>query len=309
MKQLKLIVSLFLCCIAYFSYGQSPVIISQPYKFQKYVRVTGSLFSDSTLLDLDSSKRVPTTAWVKKNFVSTIGAGTVLSFNTRTGAVVPVAGDYASLTETLTGKTMSGSSNTFTNIGNSSLVNSLITANGVSMSLGGSYSLNLNNSLTVNNGGAGDASGFTFNGSVAKSLSYNSIGAVPTTRTINGLDLSTNRTITANTPNALANGWGMLSFSYNGGTPGILVAPDTTAGHLATQYYASIVVGPDGIVLGLTTTVASPPTAVTTAGTYRLNNALVVKGSSTNTTIDAQDATLNRYDLIVADASGTFSVV
>jgi hypothetical protein len=36
------------------------------------------------------------------------------------------------------------------------------------------------NALTMNNGGAGDASGSTFNGSAAKTISYNSIGAAPT---------------------------------------------------------------------------------------------------------------------------------
>ena len=35
------------------------------------------------------------------------------------------------------------------------------------------------NALTFNNGGSGDASGTTFNGSAAKTLSYNSIGAAP----------------------------------------------------------------------------------------------------------------------------------
>jgi hypothetical protein len=36
---------------------------------------------------------------------------------------------------------------------------------------------NTTNSLTINNGGVGDASGSTFNGSVARTISYNSIGA------------------------------------------------------------------------------------------------------------------------------------
>lgn len=52
------------------------------------------------------------------------------------------------------------------------------------------------NPLTVDNNGSGDASGFTFDGSAAKTLSYNSIGAVPTTRTINGTALSSNVTLT-----------------------------------------------------------------------------------------------------------------
>jgi hypothetical protein len=35
------------------------------------------------------------------------------------------------------------------------------------------------NALTINNGGSGDASGSTFNGSVARTISYNTIGAAP----------------------------------------------------------------------------------------------------------------------------------
>jgi len=51
------------------------------------------------------------------------------------------------------------------------------------------------NSLTFNNSGTGDASGSTFNGSAAKTLSYNSIGAQPTLisgtniKTVNGTSL------------------------------------------------------------------------------------------------------------------------
>jgi len=51
------------------------------------------------------------------------------------------AGMSASSTDTLTNKTISGSSNTLSNIGNSSLTNSTITVNGTSVSLGGSVSV------------------------------------------------------------------------------------------------------------------------------------------------------------------------
>jgi hypothetical protein len=51
------------------------------------------------------------------------------------------AGMSASSTDTLTNKTISGSSNTLSNIGNSSLTNSSITVNGTSVSLGGSVSV------------------------------------------------------------------------------------------------------------------------------------------------------------------------
>jgi hypothetical protein len=43
--------------------------------------------------------------------------------------------------QTLTNKTMSGSSNTFSSIGNSSLTNSSITINGTAVSLGGSVTI------------------------------------------------------------------------------------------------------------------------------------------------------------------------
>jgi hypothetical protein len=51
------------------------------------------------------------------------------------------------------------------------------------------------NTLTVNNSGSGDASSFTFNGSVAHTISYNSIGAQPTLvsgtniKTVGGISL------------------------------------------------------------------------------------------------------------------------
>jgi len=51
------------------------------------------------------------------------------------------AGMSASSTDTLTNKTISGSSNTLSNIGNASLTNSSITVNGTSVSLGGSVSV------------------------------------------------------------------------------------------------------------------------------------------------------------------------
>jgi len=92
----------------------------------------------------------------------------VSSFNTRVGAVIPVAGDYASLTETLTNKTISGSSNTLSNIANAALTNSAITINGVSTSLGGSY--------TANNLTATDATltfSGSYNGSTARTVGVN----------------------------------------------------------------------------------------------------------------------------------------
>jgi hypothetical protein len=76
-------------------------------------------------------------------------AGGVTSFNSRTGAVIPSAGDYNNITETLTNKTIAAGSNTITGLTNSNLsgsagitnvnlANSTITIAGNSTALGGS---------------------------------------------------------------------------------------------------------------------------------------------------------------------------
>ncbi|MBN8668773.1 MAG: hypothetical protein J0M30_14845 [Chitinophagales bacterium] len=51
------------------------------------------------------------------------GGGGVTSFNGRTGAVTPQAGDYNTVTETLSNKSMDGANNTFTNIPQSAVTN------------------------------------------------------------------------------------------------------------------------------------------------------------------------------------------
>lgn len=64
------------------------------------------------------------------------GSSGVTSFNSRTGAVSPQAGDYSAITETLTNKSISGASNILTVIPNSALTNSALTIGSTSCSLG-----------------------------------------------------------------------------------------------------------------------------------------------------------------------------
>lgn len=99
------------------------------------------------------------------------------------------------------------------------------------------------------------------------------------------------------TTNALTNGPGLLSFSFNGGTAGIQAAVDTNYVGLAQDMILS---GMGVTLSGVTATVA--------AGSYRLNQANH-SVSSTGVTIPAQDATLNRYTLIVANTSGVLSAI
>ena len=83
------------------------------------------------------------------------------------------AGDIASIdaTQTLTNKTISGSSNTLTNIPNSALSNNSITVNGTSFELGASHTITAANpnSLTIGTG----LNGTSFDGSSAVTISIN----------------------------------------------------------------------------------------------------------------------------------------
>lgn len=127
------------------------------------------------------------------------GASTFTSntLNIPTYTLSGLGGITASSTDVLTNKSISGNTNTLTAIPNSALTNSTISG----VSLGS----NLNN-ITFNNGGSGDASGTTYNGSVAKTISYNSIGALPTS----GFTTSAINTLYGYTP---ANGANYLPLS------------------------------------------------------------------------------------------------
>jgi hypothetical protein len=98
----------------------------------------------------------------------TIGTGlSGSSYNGSSGVTIAIDSTVATLTggQTLTNKTISGSSNTLSNIANASLTNSSITINGSTISLGGSATVTATatNALTL---GAG-LTGTSYNGSTA----------------------------------------------------------------------------------------------------------------------------------------------
>jgi hypothetical protein len=96
-----------------------------------------------------------------------------------------------SATVTLTNKTISGSSNTLSDIGNSSLTNSSITINGNAVSLGGSTTVTAtaSNALTLGTG----LTGTSYNGSSAVTAAIDT--SVVTTLT--GTQTLTNKTLTS----------------------------------------------------------------------------------------------------------------
>jgi hypothetical protein len=94
------------------------------------------------------------------------------SYNGSTGVTIAIDSSVVTETgtQTLSNKTISGSSNTLSNIANSSLTNSSITVNGSSISLGGSATVTANttNALSFSTGLSAASS---FNGSSAVSVS------------------------------------------------------------------------------------------------------------------------------------------
>ena len=143
-------------------------------------------------------------------------------------------------TQTLTNKTISGSSNTLSNIGNSSLTNSSITINGSPISLGGSVTVGTGTVTSVS--GTGTVNGLTLTGTVTTSGSLTLGGTLSgiansaltnSSITINGssVSLGGSVTVTATASNALTIGTGLSGTSYNGSAP-VTIAIDSTVATL-----------------------------------------------------------------------------
>ena len=256
---------------------------------------------------------------------------------TQTGATnvtLPTTGTLATLAgaETLTNKTINGSNNTLQSIANSSLTNSSVTYNGVTVALGASGTITAvtTAAATFNNSGSGDASGTTFDGSTARTISYNTVGASPlagstsfttagtitqgtwnataiannylanSSITINGssVSLGGSVTVTATASNALTIGTGLSGSSYNGSTA-VTIAISNTGVSAATYGSASsvpaIVVNAQGQITSATNTAIAIAASQVTSGT------LAVAQGGTNL------ASYTAGDLLYASATTTLS--
>ena len=256
---------------------------------------------------------------------------------TQTGATnvtLPTTGTLATLAgaETLTNKTISGSNNTLQSIANSSLTNSSVTYNGVTVALGASGTITAvtTAAATFNNSGSGDASGTTFDGSTARTISYNTLGASPlagstsfttagtitqgtwnataiannylanSSITINGssVSLGGSVTVTATASNALTIGTGLSGSSYNGSTP-VTIAISNTGVSAATYGSASIV--PVIVVNAQGQITSATDTSIAIAASQVTSGTLAVARGGTNL------ASYTAGDLLYASATTTLS--
>jgi hypothetical protein len=222
----------------------------------------------------------------------TIGTGlSGGSYNGSSAVTIAIDATVATLTgtQTLTNKTISGSDNTLSNIGNGSLTNSSVTINGSSVSLGGSITVTANttNALTIGTG----LSGTSFNGSSAVTIAIDSTVATLTgTQTLTNKSIDgANNTLT-NIPNgALTNssltiGTTAISLGSSsltlGGLTSVAVTQDpTSALQLATKQYVDAVA--EGLHVHASCAAATPNTlASLTGGTVTYNNGTAGVGAT-----------------------------
>ena len=183
----------------------------------------------------------------------TIGTGlSGGSYDGSAAVTIAIDSTVATLTgsQTLTNKTMSGVSNTFSNIPNSGLTNSSITINGSSVSLGGSTTVTASTTGTLTLGTG--LTGTSFNGStnVTTAIDTSVVATLTGTQTLTNKSMSGSNNTFLNIPNsALSNstisgvslgsnlytltiGTGLTGTSYNG-SGAVTVAIDSTVATLS----------------------------------------------------------------------------
>lgn len=189
---------------------------------------------------------------------------TSAKWQTNTGTVaVPV---WSDLTATYA-IAISGNAGTATTLATARTINS------VSFNGSANILVNTNNAATFNNGGAGAASGSTFNGSAALTISYNTVGAPSATGTgasgnwgisITGNAATATSATSATTATTAGNVSGTVAIA-NGGTASTTAAAALVA--LGQQ------TGLTGAALTPTGTTAQRPTPAT--GHFRFNTTTV----------------------------------
>ena len=189
--------------------------------------VTNAQLANSSLTYNGVTVALGASGTITANTTSTLTIGTGLSgtsFNGSSPVTIAIDSTVATLTgaQTLTNKTISGASNTLSDIGNASLTNSAITIGSTSVSLGGT--------ITTFAGTSISGSTNTLTNIANASLTNSAI-------TINGssVSLGASVTVTATATSALTIGTGLTGTSYNGSAPVTIAIDSTVATLTGTQ--------------------------------------------------------------------------
>ena len=240
----------------------------------------------------------------------TIGTGlSGSSYNGSTAVTIAIDSTVATLSgaQTLTNKSISGSSNTITNLPNSSLTNSSITINGVSFSLGDSKTISSTspNALTIGTG----LTGTSYDGSSAVTVAIDS-----TVATLSGAQTLTNKTISgsSNTLSNIANS-SLTNSKVTVGTTDIsLGASATTLAGLtsvtSTSFVGALTGNASTVTNGVYTTDTGTVTNTMLAGSIADSKLSTIStaGKVANSATTATSS--NTASAIVArDSSGNFT--
>jgi len=211
---------------------------------------------------------------------------------------------------TLTSKSMSGASNTFSSISNASLTNSSVTFNGVNVALGasGTITATATAALTIGTG----LSGTSFNGSTAVTIAIDS-----TVATLTGAQTLTNKTISgsSNTLTNIANAsltnsavtvgttsiaLGASSLTLGGLTTVTVTQDPTSALELAPKQYV------DAVAQGLdpkASCVAATTANITLSGTQTIDGVALIAADRCL----VKDQTLSQNNGIYLVAAGAWT--
>jgi microcystin-dependent protein len=176
------------------------------------------VLSDGRLYYFDTINDKVVTAQSTDTLINKSMDGGANTFTNLPKSSIPSDVVYLAATQTLTNKTINGPDNTLTNIANSSLVNSAVTVNGSTVSLGGAIVITADttNALTIGTG----LTGTSFDGSAPVTITIDS-----TVVTLSGTQTLTNKTLTSPT----------IATILNGGTLTLPTSTDTLVGRATTD--------------------------------------------------------------------------
>jgi hypothetical protein len=197
------------------------------------------------------------------------GAFTTLTSSSTTtlnGTTIPASKTLVDTdsSQTLTNKSMSGSTNTFTNLPNSALTNSSITIGSDTVALGGT--------LTTLSGVSISGSTNTLSNIGNSSLTNSSI-------TINGssVSLGGSVTVTATATSPLTIGTGLSGTSYNGSTPVTIAIDSTVVTESGTQTLTN------KSISGATNTFSAIPNVALSNSSITLGSTSIALGATSST--------------------------